>query len=130
MFNSLRNKLIAFIALLLLITIGLISLGGYFKMRGVMIDALQNEISGTASGYNVTLRNWVEGHKMIVTSMATALGNASDPMPALVQGAKSAKFDSAYFGKADKQMITSRELGLPPGYDPTSRPWYQQAVAE
>lgn len=130
MFSSLRNKLIAFIALLLLITIALISLGGYYKMRGTMLDSLQNEISGTASGYNITLRNWVEGHKMIVTAMASALGTATDPMPALIQGAKSAKFDSAYFGKADKQMITNRELGLPAGYDPTSRPWYQQAVAE
>ncbi|MBM5572577.1 MULTISPECIES: methyl-accepting chemotaxis protein [Deefgea] len=130
MFSSLRNKLIAFIALLLLITVGLISLGGYFKMRGVMIDSLHSEVVATATGNNVTLRDWVSSHKMIVGAMATALSTAADPMPPLVQGAKSAKFDSAYFGKADKQMITSRELGLPAGYDPTSRPWYQQAVAE
>ncbi|HSC80412.1 MAG TPA: methyl-accepting chemotaxis protein, partial [Chitinolyticbacter sp.] len=33
-------------------------------------------------------------------------------------------------GTADKQMILSPPDEMPAGYDPTSRPWYQQAVRE
>lgn len=36
---------------------------------------------------------------------------------------------NAYIGTADKQMILRPEQNLPDGYDPTSRPWYKDAVA-
>ncbi len=130
MLGSLRNKLIAFIALLLFVTIGLISAGGYIKMRDVMVQALESEITATARGYDISLRNWVKDHELITHSVAESLVKGGDPTPALIQGERSGAFDSAYFGTADKQMIATHLIGLPPNYDPTSRPWYQQAAKE
>ncbi|WP_051304598.1 methyl-accepting chemotaxis protein [Chitinilyticum litopenaei] len=131
MLNTLRGKLIAFIALLTLILAATLTIGAYLKMRHQMIQTgLTHEIAGTAAGYNVVIRNWVDAKQQIVTALAAAIGKAEDPMPPLQQAAGSAPFDSAYLGKPDKQMITSRDLKLPPDYDPTVRPWYKQASSE
>ena len=131
MFTSLRVRLIAFVAVLVLIIASLLTMGAYIKMRSQMLEqGLRSEVSGIATGYNVMLRNWIDDKKMIVSSVAKALETAPDPIPTLLQAEKSAKFDSAYLGVHDKQMITTRDLGLPPGYDPTGRPWYQQALKE
>ncbi|WP_157313889.1 methyl-accepting chemotaxis protein [Chitinibacter sp. GC72] len=131
MFNSLRARLIAFIAVLILVVTSVLTIGAYTKMRDEMINVgLRNEIIGIETGYSVMLRNWMADKKMIVSAIATALEGATDFTPVLLQGSKSALFDSAYLGTQDKQMIVSRDLGLPEGYDPTSRPWYQQAQKE
>ncbi|QLI80554.1 methyl-accepting chemotaxis protein [Chitinibacter fontanus] len=131
MFTSLRLRLIAFIAVLILVVASIITIGAYSKMRQEMINVgLRNEIIGVETGYSVMLRNWIADKKMIVTSLAKTLEQASDPLPAIAQAEKSAKFDSAYLGTHEKQMITTRDLGLPAGYDPTSRPWYQLAQKE
>ena len=37
---------------------------------------------------------------------------------------------NAYIGLSDKKMLIFPEQKLPEGYDPTSRPWYQNAVKE
>jgi len=42
--------------------------------------------------------------------------------------AKSGKFEAAYMGTPDKQMIQDHDMQLPAGYDPTARPWYKDNV--
>ncbi|WP_034640002.1 methyl-accepting chemotaxis protein [Chitinilyticum aquatile] len=131
MLHSLRGKLILFIAVLTLILATILTFGAYTKMRTEIVETgLTHEIAGTAAGYNVVLRNWITEKKQIITALSEALAAAPDPMPALTQAAKSSTFDSTYLGKPDKQMITSRDLKLPEGYDPTGRPWYVQTVKD
>ncbi|MBE9610676.1 methyl-accepting chemotaxis protein [Chitinilyticum piscinae] len=131
MLNTLRGKLIIFIAGLTLILASILTLGAYLKMRTEIVEtSLNHEIIGTAAGYDVVLRNWINEKKMIISALATSIAHAPDPMPALTQAAQSSTFDSTYMGKPDKQMITSRDLKLPDGYDPTGRPWYVQTVKE
>ncbi len=48
---------------------------------------------------------------------------------ALKQVADAGRFANVYVGYADKTAKFSKLEGIPPGYDPTARPWYKQAVA-
>ncbi|MBM3114795.1 methyl-accepting chemotaxis protein [Jeongeupia naejangsanensis] len=127
--QSLRTKLVVFVAALSALITILLSVAAYTSMRTQILGTLADEIHNTAIGYNVALTNWVEGKQHIVAGTAHALGTAADLHAPLVQAAKSAKFDSTYIGTVDKQMVQDHPLNLPKDYDPTSRPWYKQAVA-
>ncbi|WP_410498982.1 methyl-accepting chemotaxis protein [Chitinibacter sp. S2-10] len=123
--------MIVFIAVLILAVASVLTFGAYTKMRNEMINVgLRNEIIGIETGYSVLLRNWMADKKMIVTALSKSLEMGSDFIPIISQAEQSAKFDSAYLGTQTKEMITTRDMGLPAGYDPTSRPWYQQAQKE
>jgi methyl-accepting chemotaxis protein len=128
--QSLKVKLIVFISLLTLISGTVLTYGSYLKMRHEMINvSLHNEIIGISTGYNVVLSNWVAEKQNIVSGLADALAKADDPVPALYQTEKSAKFDLAYIGTPDKKFISGHKVNMPPGFDATSRPWYKQAIA-
>jgi len=127
--KTLKGKLILFIALLATIITLVLTIGSYLRMRSEMIDnGIRNEIVSAADGTSRTVKEWVQSKKLIMTAMAAALAKNDDAIPVITQTSTSATFDAAYFGTVDKQMLTIKDLGLPPGYDPTSRPWYQQAV--
>lgn len=131
MFTSLRLRLIAFIAVLILVVASVITVGAYFKMRTEMINTgLHNEIVGVQTGYSVMLRNWIQEKKLILGSAAQSLEKTSDIQLSIEQAAKSSSFDVVYLGTTDKQMFYTKDMKLPPGYDPTGRPWYLQAVKE
>ncbi|MDW5416068.1 methyl-accepting chemotaxis protein [Iodobacter sp. CM08] len=128
--QSLKVKLIIFISVLTLLSGSVLTFGSYLKMRHEMVNvSLHNEIVGVATGYNVVLRNWVSEKQNIVSGLAEALAKADDPVPALYQTEKSAKFDLAYIGTPDKKFISGHKVDMPAGFDATSRPWYKQAVA-
>ncbi|MCX7205904.1 MAG: methyl-accepting chemotaxis protein [Proteobacteria bacterium] len=128
--QSLKVKLIVFISLLTLLSGTILTYGSYLKMRHEMINvSLHNEIIGISTGYNVVLRNWVAEKQNIVSGLAEALAKADDPVPALYQTEKSAKFDLAYIGTPDKKFISGHVVNMPADFDPTSRPWYKQAMA-
>jgi methyl-accepting chemotaxis protein len=131
MFSSLRTRLIIFIAFLVLVVASVLTIGAYSKMHSELVDhSLPNEISGVATGYNTMLRNWIDDKKMIVSALSHALEQGTDYIPILSQSEKSAKFDAAYMGATDKKMYSTHDLGVPADYDPSTRPWYQQAVKE
>ena len=126
---SLRAKLTAVIlALAALITVA-ITIGSYVQMRSQLINtAIRNEVSGTAAGTSALIKEWITTRKAIVSAGVLALQSADDPMPAIVQTAKSGRFEAAYLGTPDKQMIADHDMKLPAGYDPTIRPWYKDNV--
>ncbi len=129
MIKTLRGKLIVFVAMLATLIALTLTVGSYLRMRNEMIgNGLRNEIASTANGTSRTIKEWVLGKERIITAFAAALGKTEDPVPVIAQTSASATFDSAYFGTVDKQMLTIKDLGLPPNYDPTGRPWYKQAV--
>ena len=126
---SLRAKLTGVIlSLAALITVA-ITIGSYVQMRNQLINtAIRNEVSGTAAGTSALIKEWIATRKAIVSAGVQALQSADDPLPAIVQTAKSGRFEAAYLGTPDKQMIADHDMKLPAGYDPTIRPWYKDNV--
>jgi methyl-accepting chemotaxis protein len=116
------------LALAALITVA-ITIGSYVQMRNQLINtAIRNEVVGTAAGTSALIKEWITTRKAIVSAGVLALQSADDPLPAIVQTAKSGRFEAAYLGTPDKQMISDHDMKLPAGYDPTIRPWYKDNV--
>ena len=126
---SLRAKLTGVILTLAALITLAITVGSYVQMRNQLINtAIRNEVSGTAAGTSALIKEWIATRKSIVTAGVQALQAADDPLAAIVQTAKSGKFEAAYLGTPDKQMIADHDMKLPAGYDPTARPWYKDNV--
>ena len=126
---SLRAKLTSVIlALAALITIA-VTVGSYVQMREQLINTgIRNEVRSTAAGSGALIKEWITTRKSIVAAGVQSAQTAEDPLAAIVQTAKSGKFEAAYLGTPDKQMITDHDMQLPAGYDPTARPWYKENV--
>eukprot|EP01037_Dinobryon_pediforme_P023977 gene23977-25598_t len=88
------------------------------------VDAHSRSI---ADGYASAINIWVAG-KASMTAAAADGVLLADPLFVIKQLQKSGDFYVTTFGKNDKTAFTSSADGLPPGYDPTGRAWYQQSV--
>jgi methyl-accepting chemotaxis protein len=71
--------------------------------------------------------DWARGFKQAVVEVAPAL-NTADSVASLGPVARASGSEGAYVGFADKTFHRSKPGSPPPGYDPTSRPWYQRAA--
>ncbi|MDQ7988593.1 MAG: methyl-accepting chemotaxis protein [Candidatus Dactylopiibacterium sp.] len=127
---TLRAKLTgAVVALTTLATLA-VSLGSYLQMRSQLIDSsITNEVNATEAGTSHLIREWISARLALVTAGARAVEAADTPQAAIVQTAQAGKFQAAYLGMPDKQMVTDHPMQLPAGYDPTSRPWYRDGAA-
>lgn len=127
---TLRSKLIgATLGLAALVTV-VLTVGSYMQMRSQLVDSvIGSGIREAAQGTSALISEWIATRKAIVTAGIQATQSIDDPMPAIVQTAKSGQFEAAYLGMADKRMIADHDMKLPDGYDPTQRPWYKDNVS-
>ena len=127
--QSIRGRLIALSIAILLF--GLIASGTsvLLSVRSNAYALLQSQTESLANSYARVISEWVDS-KATAVKAAAPLAAASAPSPELLLLRNSAGFDTTYIGWADKRIVFSHEQNLPPGYDPTSRPWYQSAAAK
>lgn len=70
---------------------------------------------------------WVASRQAIVASTLGRFG--SGELKPVLDQAKEAVLDDMYIGQPDKMTQFSQATPVPPGYDPTGRPWYVAAAA-
>lgn len=121
--NSLKTRLVALTgALVLLSLIGLTAYNNVVARKSAL-DLLTHQADALARSHASTIADWVSVRKGIVQSFTDKAAEA-DPVPALLQANKAGNFLQTYFGYADKRFVNFKPLEMPPGYDPTARPWY------
>ena len=111
---SLRAKLTGLILALAVLITAAVTVGSYVQMRGQLIDTgIRNEVSATATGTSALIKEWIATRKSIVAAGVHTAQTADDPLPAIVQVAKSGKFEAAYLGTPDEMLIagTVGEVG-------------------
>ncbi|MFN3376559.1 MAG: methyl-accepting chemotaxis protein [Burkholderiaceae bacterium] len=89
---------------------------------------LTKESLATAKSHVETIEEWGRAKAAIIAASTAAFAEP-DPVNTLAILRDAGKFSTVYFGFADKKYIFSETRSLPPDYDPTARPWYQQAAA-
>jgi len=82
--RSLRFRLIVLIALLMAIVSMVIAVLVYDQMKNGMIEGVDHELSGTASGYSTFVHSWYEDKMEAVHSGKTVVDSV-DPVPLLAQ---------------------------------------------
>ncbi|KPC50274.1 methyl-accepting chemotaxis protein [Amantichitinum ursilacus] len=128
--HSLRTKLIVFVAVITALATAILTGAAYTRMRSATLTGITREVSAAAQGYDVVLANWLQDKQHVLAGVQETLAAANGDVSAiLTQSEKSSTYDSIYLGTPDKKMIQGHNLDLPPGYDPTVRPWYKDALA-
>jgi len=111
-----------------------------FSLRSNIIEKTKQNLQDLAENSGDVLSTFLEGHVMLIELLsndANVLGvykneNEEDVwMKKLFNSVIKSYPDVmyVYVGLKDKRMYLIPEEELPEGYDPTSRPWYQDAVA-
>ena len=126
--NSLRGKIVATTGLLVLLGLLTLAAINVFTARQHALASLNAQIMALTLAHAQGISEWVAARTLVVKSVAGAVGQP-EPVKFLEQAKIAGGVDSAYIGYADKRTDFSEKQDLPADYDPTSRPWYQQAAA-
>lgn len=118
-------------ASILLTTIGIVVIAGQ-RMMAEQKDILQLY----ADKYAEEINTWIENEKMLADGTAGSIEAVGSLDPDYLQSvvdvhaAGREELLNLYCGTKDSLFIQSnREAGIPEGYDPVQRGWYQQAGA-
>lgn len=125
--SSLRSKMLTVVLLILLLPSLLIGGVAYWKMHDALIGSIRDQVSQTANSKVSFITEWVSSRQAIVSSV---LPRATQPelKPVLDQAQEAGNLDDMYVGEPNKRMTQfSHSTPVPPGYDPTGRPWYVAA---
>jgi methyl-accepting chemotaxis protein len=127
MFHSVRAKVL--LASLSTLVVSLLVNAALNYEVGVHYNsvAIAENLSALEDAHASAIADWVNTRAKMVESLRDAAFE-SDPLPALRQIAKGGGFANASIGWADKRYLQTSPVALPPGYDPTVRPWYRQAI--
>ena len=126
--KTLRGQILLICVACLLTGLGALATANYLTARSQAYSQLNAQSRALALSHTDALRDWVRAKAAIVQSSAAVLDEA-DPARYLNMLQKAGSFHTTYFGYADKRTVFSEPQNLPPDYDPTARPWYQQAAA-
>ncbi|CAM3769459.1 methyl-accepting chemotaxis protein [Roseateles saccharophilus] len=128
-FKSLRSQLVALAVLSMALGLLALAVANYLTARGQVLDDLQKNTLGLAQAQAQAISDWAASKAAVVksTTPVAAVPEADAPK-FLVQAHDSGGFDNSYVAFADKRILFNAPQNLPPGYDPTGRPWYLQAA--
>ena len=98
----------------------------YYIVRGSSLEAVEQNLAAVASGHALAVDEWVASRAAMVGAAVEALGQG-DAKTVVRQLELSGGFRIVTAGWEDKTAVSSKPT--PPGFDPTSRPWYKEAVA-
>ena len=127
---SLKQRLLVFVAVLLVAAVALLSGLSYWQMRTEIVVGVDKEIDSAIRGNREALSRWLAQRRDAIDAAANGLAHPGSPIPALVLGKEAGKYEQTFAGYADKRMIYHLADKKPPeGYDPTARPWYKLAAA-
>ncbi|MBE0507602.1 MAG: methyl-accepting chemotaxis protein [Marinospirillum sp.] len=126
---SFQNKLLLSVAALLLLA--LLLLGGLAGnlLRSELNQALNSEINNNLRLIHSRASAWLESKSSLIESLSEHLpADQQQWVSNLTLARKSGGFGLVYVGTSDGEMVQSLpSTTLPPGFDPRTRPWYQQA---
>lgn len=127
MFRSIRARIIAATAGCLAIALLLNTVINYQVTSQHNQDAQQDILSSTSGSHSLAITDWVNS-KITAISSLQKVALTDDPVPVFTQVAQAGGFINVYAGYATKTAKFSNPDGVPADYDPTIRPWYQQAL--
>ncbi len=126
--KSLQVRLIAFVALMILLTAAVSGAVSYYQLRNLLLDSVAREGRGVAAGYAQLVSEWVSARARQVAALRE-VALTEEVLPWLQRFEQGGGFDLVYVGYEDRRTVFSTPQNLPAGYDPTARPWYVGAVA-
>ena len=113
MFRSIRARIIAATTGCLVVALLLNTIINFQVTRQDNQQSQRDILTSTSASHNMAIADWVNSKMTVITSAQPVAGG----------------FTNVYVGYASKTAKFSDPTGVPADYDPTLRPWYQQAVS-
>ena len=107
---SLKQRLLAFVAILLLAVIASLSSVAYWQMRAEIVNGVNKEIEAAVRGNCEALSRWTTRLRDACEAAAARNPSAIDPIPFLIATKDAWRFEQTFIGNAYKNMV----------YDPVS----------
>jgi methyl-accepting chemotaxis protein len=125
--RSLQGKLVVFVVGLIAVSVLVLGTLFYHQLRGQLLEAVTAETRSAATGYAFAIGEWISAKSQLVRAAKPTIA-AADAEKQFRLLANGGGFDLVYAGYPDKRTTFSEPQQLPPGYDPTARPWYKEAA--
>ena len=125
---SLKKKILISVVIALSLVIGLLSWQSYSSQKSLLMQGSIEQVQRLGDQQAQRIQEWLADRQSAIAAVATKL--AGNPLSALQQAQDSGGFQLTYFGAKTGQMQDSDPSIDRTGYDPRSRPWYQQAMRE
>jgi methyl-accepting chemotaxis protein len=122
---SLKKKILLSVVLALAVVIALLSLHSYSTQKTLLLQSSVEQVKQSGQQQAMRIEEWLADRQRVITSVATKV--EGDPLNALQQAQISGDFQLTYFGDSNGVMTDSDPSIDRTGYDPRSRPWYQQS---
>ncbi|HBM09578.1 methyl-accepting chemotaxis protein [Pseudomonas sp. Choline-3u-10] len=126
------HKILLAASLVVIATFALFTLFNDYLQRNAIRDNLDSYLDemGEVTAHNI--QNWLSGRILLVESAAQSIANDSSDQSVvalLEQKALTSTFGFTYLGEQNGRFTMRPEDEMPAGYDPRTRPWYEDAVA-
>ncbi|MDR3379530.1 methyl-accepting chemotaxis protein [Cupriavidus basilensis] len=131
MLSSLRARIVALSVAIVVVALIANAVINHVVASSYNDDAIDSNLAAVQNGHVGAIADWVASHMQMIDSLqdAATQPDTNAAIAALKQVASAGGFVMTYIGFPDKSHRFSDTEGLRPNYDPTSRPWYKQAVA-
>lgn len=126
MFSTIRARMLAACVALVVFSLVASTVINYFVVKSYNDEAIDRNLKSAAYEYADAIGEWALLRTRMIASLEDAV-LSPDPVPALRQVAAAGNFLHVSVGYADGTSKFADGTGIPPQFDPTTRPWYRQA---
>lgn len=137
-FNSIKWKLIIILLLICIIPVLALGIISYLKSTKILAESFENSSKQILSQVNGSIDNYFDGLENTVNMMSSNVNFKEllmhpdyEPFSkGVLKDVKESNKDllSVYFGTNTKKMVQFPESQLPADFNPTTRPWYEDAL--
>lgn len=129
---NLKTKLITGFASAAAIALITVSFLGYYYAKNQVVNDINQAMALLLESRIEKMDGWLQGKVKILTTtvglIQNTVGETNVVQPHLQVYKQDKDLTDLYIGLADGRFITGSGQAPPPGYDPRTRAWYQQAI--
>ncbi len=127
--RTLSSRLIALVVVSVATVALVLTAFCYTRMRAEVLSALDREVDQAATLHAAKIGIWLESKRRLIDAAAVAAASDAEALrPMLLRTKLAGGFTYCYMGFPDKRLIHGDDAPVPPGFDPTVRPWYKLAL--
>lgn len=130
MLKTTRSRILAVCTAMVAFSLAINTFLNYSIAKRYNDEAIGNTLNSLAGSHGIAIGEWVSSRTLMLTSLKEPALSDTDPVPLFRQMAAADNFINIYMGYADRSSKFAERGGLPEDYDPTTRPWYRQALQE
>lgn len=126
------HKILLAASLIVIAAFATFTLYNDYLQRNAIRDDLNNYLQEMGTSTSSNIQNWLSGRILLTENVAQSIANNFDPASItnlLEQKTLTSTFEFTYLGTDDGKFTMRPESEMPAGYDPRTRPWYKDAIA-